>query len=131
MRVAQKDLVHASPKLLFGTVCGGIGVLASLTWKEYQLLDRLQVAIGVVVPSRNAEWRAFSNERKREPANGFIDGDLVETFLDLSPEQQTRVMEVMNQGLSTPGVSKVTTDEPAKVSKETLVEIVEELTRLH
>jgi len=28
-------------------------------------------------------------------------------------------------------VSKVTTDEPAKVSKETLVEIVEELTRLH
>lgn len=28
-------------------------------------------------------WRCFSNERRVEPATGFVDGDLIESFLDL------------------------------------------------
>jgi DNA damage-binding protein 1 len=30
-------------------------------------------------------WRRFKDERRSEPASGFIDGDLVEAFLDLPP----------------------------------------------
>ena len=36
-------------------------------------------------------WRSFATDRRTSPAVGFIDGDLVETFLDLSPEQQAEV----------------------------------------
>jgi len=125
------DLVHAVPELVFGTVNGAVGVLASLTWKEFQLLDRLQQAIAAVKPSRNAEWRAFFSDRKHEPARGFIDGDLVESLLDLSAEAVDRVVEHMNKGLPAPGEGKVLTEEPARVTKEGIVGVVEELTRLH
>jgi DNA damage-binding protein 1 len=125
------DGVRAVPKLLFGTVGGGVGVLASLSWSEFQLLDRLQQAIASVVPSRNAEWRAFTNDRKTEPAKGFIDGDLVESLVDLPDDLVVRVVDVMNAGLALPGLAKVATDEPKRVSKEQIVAIVEALTRLH
>lgn len=31
----------------------------------------------------HAQWRAFSNLQRTEPAKNFIDGDLIEQFLDL------------------------------------------------
>lgn len=36
-------------------------------------------------------WRSFCTSRKTEPHKGFIDGDLVENFLDLSPEKMAEV----------------------------------------
>ena len=36
-------------------------------------------------------WRSFSNERRTVPAHGFIDGDLVESFLDLNRAGQEKV----------------------------------------
>jgi len=39
------------------------------------------------------QWRAFSNERKSVPSRGFIDGDLIERFLDLKPAQQAQVAQ--------------------------------------
>jgi len=37
------------------------------------------------------QWRYFSNERKSVPSRGFIDGELVERYLDLKPAQQAQV----------------------------------------
>jgi DNA damage-binding protein 1 len=31
-------------------------------------------------------WRAFANERRSAEAHGFVDGDLIEQFLELSAE---------------------------------------------
>lgn len=31
----------------------------------------------------HAQWRAFSNVQRTEPAKNFVDGDLIEQFLDL------------------------------------------------
>ncbi len=31
-------------------------------------------------------WREFATERRKAPQAGFVDGDLVEAFLDLGPE---------------------------------------------
>lgn len=36
-------------------------------------------------------WRAFSTERKTEAAVGFIDGDLIESYLDLSRDKMQEV----------------------------------------
>ena len=36
-------------------------------------------------------WRAFSNERKTEPTIGFVDGDLIESFLDLPRSKMEEV----------------------------------------
>lgn len=37
-------------------------------------------------------WRSFHTERKTEPATGFIDGDLIESFLDISRPNMQEVV---------------------------------------
>ena len=38
-------------------------------------------------------WRSFHNERKTEPPTGSIDGDLIETCLDLPRDQLKEIVE--------------------------------------
>lgn len=38
-------------------------------------------------------WRSFHTERKTEPSTGFIDGDLIESFLDLSQDKMLEVVQ--------------------------------------
>ena len=40
-----------------------------------------------------AAWRAFGNERRTADAHNFIDGDLIESFLDLKPERMREVAQ--------------------------------------
>merc|ERR1712244_27864 len=47
---------------------------------------------------QHKDWRSFYNERKTEPMEGFIDGDLVETFLDLDRP----IMEDIVSGMQMP-----------------------------
>jgi DNA damage-binding protein 1 len=54
--------------------------------------DNKQVVRGVGGFAHD-QWRSFSNERKSVPARGFIDGDLIERFLDLKPAQQMQVAQ--------------------------------------
>lgn len=52
----------------------------------------------------SATWRSFHTERKTEPAMGFIDGDLIESFLDISrPKMQEVVANLQVRG-ATPQV---------------------------
>jgi len=52
----------------------------------------------------SATWRSFHTERKTEPATGFIDGDLIESFLDISrPKMQEVVANLQVRG-ATPQV---------------------------
>jgi DNA damage-binding protein 1 len=37
-------------------------------------------------------WRSFRNERCTEPATNFVDGDLIEQFLDLQPDKAAEVV---------------------------------------
>ncbi|CAI5489016.1 unnamed protein product [Closterium sp. Naga37s-1] len=120
------------PTLLFGTVSGAIGVVASLPQDLFSFLHRLQhpfsppptspalrpqVCLTKVIKGvgglSHAEWRSFHNERKTVESKAFIDGDLVEAFLDLKRERMAEVAEQM------------------KVPLEELCKKVEELTRLH
>jgi DNA damage-binding protein 1 len=118
MRLPDSDLA-ALPTLLLGGVEGAIGVMASLPPDLFALLDRLQGALQKVVRGvgglEHAAWRAFRDERRSEAARGFIDGDLVEAFLDLSAEQAAQVVALMGGGATVEQVTRK----------------VEELQRLH
>ena len=50
---------------------------------------------------QHKDWRSFYNERKTEPMEGFIDGDLVETFLDLDRPIMEDIVSGMQGCVST------------------------------
>ena len=41
-------------------------------------------------------WRSFENERKIAESKGFIDGDLVESFLELPSDKMKEVVKGLN-----------------------------------
>ncbi|CAM9125233.1 unnamed protein product [Choristocarpus tenellus] len=94
----EKTLVCGQP-LLFGTVNGMVGAVLTLTEDNYSLLSRLQGAMTRVVRGvggfRHEEWRSFTNARRTAEASNFLDGDLVESFLDLSSDKQEQVLKLM------------------------------------
>lgn len=113
--------------VLFGTVNGMIGLVTSLSESWYSLLLDLQNRLNKVIKSvgkiEHSFWRSFYTERKTEQATGFIDGDLIESFLDLG---RTKMQEV---------VSTLQIDDGSGMKREATVDevikIVEELTRIH
>ncbi|XP_030232725.1 DNA damage-binding protein 1 [Gadus morhua] len=113
--------------VLFGTVNGMIGLVTSLSESWYSLLLDLQNRLNKVIKSvgkiEHSFWRSFHTERKTEQATGFIDGDLIESFLDLG---RTKMQEVVNT---------LQIDDGSGMKREATVDevikIVEELTRIH
>ncbi|KAG0173028.1 DNA damage-binding protein 1a [Apophysomyces sp. BC1015] len=81
---------------LYGTINGAIGVIASLTEKQYTMLSKIQSNVKDVLPvtgnMHHDEWRTFSNPSRTKKARNFIDGDLVERFLYLTPDEKQRVI---------------------------------------
>lgn len=116
MRLPDSD-VGQIPTVIFGTVNGVIGVIASLPEEQYVFLERLQTTLRKVIKGvgglSHEQWRSFYNEKKTVESKNFLDGDLIESFLDLNRNRMEEVSKVMN------------------VSVEELMKRVEELTRLH
>lgn len=77
--------------VLYGTVSGAIGLLTQIPTDFYELLHSLQERLTHTIKSvgkiEHSFWRSFNSDMKSEPAEGFIDGDLVESFLDLTREK--------------------------------------------
>lgn len=57
----------------------------------YELQDKLTQTIKPVGKIDHGFWRSFTTDVKTEPCEGFIDGDLVESFLDLSHKDMKEV----------------------------------------
>lgn len=116
MRLPDSD-VGQIPTVIFGTVNGVIGVIASLPHDQYLFLEKLQINLRKVIKGvgglSHEQWRSFYNEKKTVDAKNFLDGDLIESFLDLSRNR----MEEISKAMSVP--------------VEELMKRVEELTRLH
>ena len=87
--------------VLFGTIGGGVGVLAPLARDEYVWLSELEAAVEGVMGSvgglEHRGWRGWKGERGRRDASsvGFVDGDLVEMSMELRPEQQQQLSSKM------------------------------------
>ena len=107
------------PTLLYGTVNGVIGLIASLPPDDFNLLTKVQAELARVIKGvgsfSHKEWRAFSNDRKTCDASQIIDGDLIEAFLALKPAEQQQVCDGLPPGMTV----------------EELTKRIEELTRLH
>ncbi|XP_020599967.1 DNA damage-binding protein 1 [Phalaenopsis equestris] len=105
------------PTVIFGTVNGVIGIVASLPHDHYVFLEKLQSILVKVIKGvgglSHEQWRSFNNEKKTVDARNFLDGDLIESFLDLSRSR----MEEISRTIGVP--------------VEELCKRVEELTRLH
>lgn len=103
------------------------GLVTQLPQEFYEFLKDIQRRLCHTIKSvgkiEHDYWRSFHNERKTEPMEGFIDGDLIESFLDLSRPKMAEVV----QGLQISDGSGMKTD--AKV--EDLIKVVEDLTRIH
>ena len=61
----------------------------------------------------HSEWRTFNHETNASDASGFIDGDFIESYLELSTDQKLRVEEGLD------------------VTVDHLTSTILELTRLH
>lgn len=116
MRLPDSE-VGQIPTVIFGTVNGVIGVIASLPHDQYLFMDKLQSNLRKVIKGvgglSHEQWRSFYNEKKTADAKNFLDGDLIESFLDLSRVKMDEVSKSM------------------AVPVEELMKRVEELTRLH
>lgn len=59
----------------------------------HALEERLTHTIKSVGKISHTFWRSFNTDIKTEPAEGFIDGDLIESFLDLSRETMAETVQ--------------------------------------
>ncbi|TKS69560.1 DNA damage-binding protein 1 DDB p127 subunit [Collichthys lucidus] len=137
--------------VLFGTVNGMIGLVTSLSEGWYSLLLDLQTRLNKVIKSVGKiehslypshiqtvtrtdttctdccgclwKTKSFHTERKTEQATGFIDGDLIESFLDLGRAKMQEVVSTLQIDDGSGMKREATVDE--------VIKIVEELTRIH
>ncbi|KAF8774370.1 DNA damage-binding protein 1 like protein [Argiope bruennichi] len=113
--------------VLFGSVNGCIGLVTQLPEEYFVFLSEVQIRLTKIIKSvgkiSHSFFRAFSTERKQEPSAGFIDGDLIESFLDLRRDQ----MEAVVKGIPFDDGSGM----KRNATVDDLVKIVEELTRIH
>jgi len=93
---------------VYGTANGGIGVLAQLTKEQYTFFMKVQENMTNVLSGigglTHSHWRTFVTEFESVPARRFVDGDLIEAFLDLSPDKMA--LAVKGLGLSVEELAK-------------------------
>eukprot|EP00884_Botryococcus_braunii_P023468 jgi/Botrbrau1/9805/Bobra.0322s0012.2 len=100
VRMADQEALHVNT-ILFGTINGVIGVVASLPQQLFEWFQKLENAMNKVVRGvgnlDHTKWRTFYNEKGESSYRGFIDGDLVEQFLELRTHSQEKVAADMNE----------------------------------
>jgi len=113
--------------VLFGTVNGSIGLVTQLPQDFYELLLELQKRLTKAIKSvgriEHSVWRSFQSDKKDESCEGFIDGDIIESFLDLDRVSMTEVVG----GLQRSDASGM----KVPIGVDDIIKIVEDLTRIH
>ncbi len=98
---ARKPPVVTGSQTLFGTVDGTLGVILGLDGRTAAFLSCLERALSSTIkPVGDLEhrlFRAVQANHRIHPAHGFIDGDLIESFLDLDPALMEKVVTAMNR----------------------------------
>ncbi|XP_041365594.1 DNA damage-binding protein 1-like isoform X2 [Gigantopelta aegis] len=127
MQHAGENNTPIQGSVLYGTCNGAIGMVAQLPQDFYTFLKDVETRLAKVIKSvgkiEHQVWRSFHNERKTEMSTGFIDGDLIESYLDLN---RSKMQEVV-QGLQIDDGSGM----KREATVDDLVKMIEELTRLH
>lgn len=97
----KRPVVAIGSQTLFGTVDGTLGVILGLDNATAAFFSCLEKSMEhVIMPIGNfshQQFRAFSVEDRCHPRHGFVDGDLVESFLDLDLSTMEKVVQQMNK----------------------------------
>lgn len=115
MKAGDSPLI-ASPTLLYCTVSGSIGVISTLDEDTFAFLESLQnemrklESVGMLSA---VQFRTYETDRASSPSSGIIDGDLLESFIDLSLGVKQSICKAMGK------------------SVEEVANTIQELTRLH
>jgi DNA damage-binding protein 1 len=112
--------------MLVGTVLGSIKLITQIPQETFDLLKEVQTRLTKKIKSvgriQHSFYRQFYNEKKEEHSEGFIDGDVIESFLDLDRLSMDDVCS---------GLTRKTGSERISLSTEDTMKIVEDLTRIH
>ncbi|GMS96096.1 hypothetical protein PENTCL1PPCAC_18271, partial [Pristionchus entomophagus] len=116
--------IPISHSILYGTVEGSIGIVLQLDKPFFQFFTAVEKAVASRVynclRNEHREYRSVSNEKTTVTKFGFIDGDLVESVLDLP---RSEAIEILH-GIQLPG------DNHNKNPEEVL-KLIEEMSRMH
>ena len=97
----QRPAVVTGSQTLFGTADGTLGVVLGLDSRTAAFFACLEKAMSKVIHPvgdfRHDLFRSCKTERRTHPAHGFVDGDLVETFVDLDRHLMESVVKEMNR----------------------------------
>ena len=95
--LGESTMATQGGSVLFGTVNGTVGLVTQFPPEHYNFLKEIQDRLAKVIRSvgkiEHGFWRSFHTERKTEQTTGFLDGDLIEAFLDLSRDKMLEVCQ--------------------------------------
>ena len=116
--IAPPDADTESYKItLIGCKSGAIYSMISLSSEKFQALTELQQAIATHIHPVGglpySDWRSFASNARSKPSQGFVDGDMVELYLDLPLQTQQAVAQ------------------QCQMTLEQCLSFVEEMHRLH
>ncbi|KAI3322107.1 mono-functional DNA-alkylating methyl methanesulfonate N-term-domain-containing protein [Xylariaceae sp. AK1471] len=116
--VEASDNAIIVPKAFVGTVEGGVYLFGMISPSYQDLLMRFQSKLADIVETTGTiefkQYRSFRNEeRESDGPFRFVDGELLERFLDLNEDQQEKVCEGLGP------------------NAEAMRNLVEELKRMH
>lgn len=98
---AFRPTVTIGTRTLFATVDGTLGSILGLDARTTAFFKTLERAMAKTIPPvgdfGHDEFRAFNCERRVHPSHGFVDGDLVESFLDLDRPCMEAVVKELNR----------------------------------
>mmetsp|Transcript_321 Transcript_321/g.632 ORF Transcript_321/g.632 Transcript_321/m.632 type:complete len:442 (+) Transcript_321:110-1435(+) len=100
---SRKINITIGSQTLYGTVDGTIGSILGLGGKTFAFLNALQRAMDAIVRPvgdlSRGHYRAWEQDQKKHASCGFVDGDWIETFLDLNQPTMERVVMEMNKDM--------------------------------
>jgi DNA damage-binding protein 1 len=150
---SRRPAVVIGSQTLFGTVDGTLGSILGLDGPTAAFFSTLERSMErVIIPVGNfshQQFRAFNAEQRVHPSHGFVDGDLVEAFLDLDRSTMELVVQQMNRDggweIDDPaftaagnnnekegdGNADMADEERPELAVEDVLAVVEEMTMLH
>ena len=133
--------------VLYATSNGSLGAIFSLDAADYAFFGCVQKCLVKAEGEGMGgmgwdDFRSWDGERRQGKAKKFIDGDLLESFLDLDKEKQEEVVKLMDKegGWDTNGLEKEVVEEGlgaigedgrVVLSLELVLAKVESMNRLH
>jgi len=141
----RKPIVTTGSQTLYATIDGTIGSVIGLDASTATFFASLERAMAhCIVPVGNlkhSDFRAYRGERAEKPSRGFIDGDLVESFLDLDRTTMETVVNQMkidgrwdfdqNENIMTYSTDIRPDDSENELTVNYVLSMVEEVSMLH